>query len=103
MKITFLPKTLPGKWSLGLTGASIILFVFLIIMGATGQEGGETFFDNLLLAIPGLLALVSGVAAFFTGVISIAFVKERAILVFLTTLFGLLVLFFFLGDLIVPH
>jgi len=98
MKILILPKTSPGKWSVGLAISFIVFFALVSILGATGQEGGETFFSNLYLAIPGLLALVSGFAAFITGIISIIFIKERAILVYLATAVGLLVILFILGD-----
>jgi hypothetical protein len=101
MKI--LPNTTLGKCSIGLFGCLIIFFVLLLIMGAIGQEGGETFFSNLFLAIPGLLVAISGIAAFFTGIISIIFMKERALLVFLATAIGLLLIVFMLGDLLSPE
>jgi hypothetical protein len=103
MKINILPHTTLGKCSVGLFGCLIIFFVLLLIMGATGQTGGETFFSNLFLAIPGLLVVVSGIAAFFTGIINIIFMKERALLVFLATAIGLLLIVFILGDLISPE
>ena len=98
MKIVFLPKTIPGKWSVGLAISFIVFFALVSILGATGQEAGETFFSNLYLAIPGLLAFVSGIAAFLTGLISIIFLKDRAILVFAATAVGLLIIAFMLGD-----
>jgi predicted Abi (CAAX) family protease len=102
MKISFLPKTVTGKWAVGLAIGFIVLFVLVIILAATGQEGGETFFSNLYLAIPGLLALASGIAAFVTGVISIIFSRERGFLVFLAAVVGLLVIIFMVGDVLFP-
>jgi hypothetical protein len=102
MSISFLPKTVTGKWAVGLAISFIVLFVLLIILVSTGQEGGDTYFSNLYLAVPGLLALVSGIAAFFIGIISIIFVKERGFLVFLATAIGLLVIVFMVGDLLFP-
>jgi hypothetical protein len=99
----FLPKTALGKWAVGLAIGFIVFFVLLIILVTTGQEGEETFFSNLYLAVPGLLAIVSSIAAFFTGVISIAFMKERAFLVFLATAIGLIVIVFMVGDLLFPQ
>ena len=98
MKIFILPRTVPGKWSVGLAISLIICFALVSILGATGQEAGETFFSNLFLAIPGLIALVSGIAAFITGIISIIFLKERAILVYIATALGLLLILFILSD-----
>jgi len=98
MKNRILPKTALGKWSVGMAISFIVLFALMSILAATGQEGGETFFSNLYLAIPGLLAFVSGIAAFLTGIISIIFMKERAILVYVATAVGLLIIAFMLGD-----
>jgi hypothetical protein len=52
---------------------------------------------------PLLLAAISGAAAFFTGIIAIIKSKERSIPVFLTTLMGLFILIFCLGEVISPH
>ena len=73
------------------------------MLGAAGQQGGPTFFSNLFLAIPGLIAIVSGIAAFFIGIISIIFLKERALLVFVSSAIGLLVIVFILGDIFSPE
>ncbi len=102
MKITILPKTALGKWSIGLAIGFIFFFALLSIMAATGQRGGDTFLSNPALAIPGVLAAISSIAAFFTGIISIIFMKERAILVFLAMAIGLLFIVFMLGDIISP-
>ncbi len=72
-------------------------------LGATGQEGGETFFSNLYLAIPGLLAIVSGIAAFITGTISMIFMNERAILVYVATAIGLALILFILSDFLITE
>ncbi len=100
MKILILPKTALGKWSVGLAISFLVLFVLVIVLVTTGQERGETYFSNLLMAIPGLLALVTGIAAFLTGLVGIIFLKERALLVFLAAAIGLLVIAFILGDIL---
>jgi heme exporter protein D len=102
MKIIILPKTALGKWAFWLAIAFSVLLLLGIMLVSIGQERGETFFSNLYLAVPGLLTLVSGIATFLTGIISIIFVKERAILVFLATAIGLLVIVFIVGDLLFP-
>ena len=103
MKTPILPKTAPGKWSFGLAISFIVFFALVSILAATGQEAGETFFSNSLLAIPGLLALVSGFAAFITGIVSIVFLKERAVLVYIAAALGLLVIVFILSDMLISE
>jgi len=103
MKNAILPRTAPGKWSIGFAGCFIVFFALVSVLGATGQEAGETFFSNLYLAIPGLIAGVSGIAAFITGIISIIFLKERAILVFVSTAIGLLLILFILSDFLITE
>jgi hypothetical protein len=100
MKNAILPKTAPGKWSIGCAISFIVFFALVSVLSAAGQEAGETFFSNLLLAIPGLIAFISGIAAFITGIISIIFLKERAILVYIATALGLFVIAFMLSDML---
>ena len=70
---------------------------------ASGQRGGETFFSNPLLSAAILPAGTAGIAAFFTGIVSIIRDKERAVSVFIAVVIGLGVLVFVLGELIYPH
>lgn len=97
-----MPKTTLGKWSVGLIIIFFLLFSLFQFLVTSGQRGGETFFDNLILTIPALLMGISGILAFFAGLISIAKRKERSVLVFLTTAFGLFVLIFVLGEFLSP-
>ena len=98
-----LPKTSLGKWSFGLIIVFFLLFVIFQLLVASGQRGGATFFSNPVLTIPILLAGISGVFAFFTGIISIVRSKERSVLVFLATAIGLFVMLFWLGEILFPH
>jgi len=103
MEVHFVPKTTLGKWSVALTVAFIVLFMSFQLLVASGQRGGATFFSNLALSVPMLVAGISGVSAFFTGIISIVKRKERSVLVFMATVIGLFVLIFSLGEIIFPH
>jgi len=105
--IKILPRTTLGKWSLVL----IIIFTLLFIINITliklfvnpsDSQKEQTLFNNPL-GISMLIAIASGVLSFFTGIISIIWKKERAIFVFLSTLIGLLVLWFMIGEILVPH
>ena len=86
--------------------AIIGLFVFyggLYGLAAAGQHGGDTFFSNPSLASMGLLAGISGVAGFVTGLAGIIWRREHAVPVWLATLIGLFVVFFIAGEFISPH
>ena len=103
MKIRFIPITTLGKWSIWLIIAVIVLFIIFQLLVASGQRGGTTFFSNLALSIPMLIAGTSGILAFFTGIISIIKSKERSVLTFITTAIGFFILFFVSGELLFPH
>ncbi len=102
-RISFFPKHTLGKLSVELLVLSIIFFGVLMALIFSGQKGGDTFFSNLLLAIPGLLVAICGVAAFFTGIISIVKEKECSILVYLSTGIGFFILLFVASEILFPH
>jgi len=103
MTINFAPKTRLGRFSVGLISAFFLFFILFQLLIASGQRGGETFFDNLWLSIPISLAGICGISAFFTGIIGILKKRERAISIFLSTVIGFFVLWFVLGEILVPH
>ena len=103
MKIRFIPNTRLGKWSIWLIVAFILLFMMFQLLVASGQRGGDTFFSNLALSVPMLIAGICGILAFFTGIIGIIKGKERSVLVFIATAIGFFILFFVLGEFLVPH
>lgn len=103
MKIYFIPKTSLGKWSVGSIIAFFVLLGLLFLFITSGEKGGDTFFSNLKLAIPGLFAGISGVATFFIGLTSIIKSKERSIFVFLATIIGFFIVMFVLGEILAPH
>jgi len=103
MRISLLPQSALGKWSVGLLAAFAVFFAAFGLLVASGQRGGETFFSNLALTIPILLAGTSGVLAFVTGLIGVIRNRERSILVFLAMLVGFLVLLFCVGEIMFPH
>ncbi len=98
-----MPKTRPGRWSVGLIGAFIVFYAIFWLFVTSGQRGGATFFSNLFLAVPVVIAAISGISAFFTGIIGVIKDRERAFLVYLAIIIGLIVLLFCLAEIIFPH
>jgi len=98
----FVPKSVLGKLSVGLIALFFLTLFFFYLLLASGQRGGKGFFDNLFLAIPALFMAGFGISAFFTGLVSII-KRERAILVFLSSAIGFLILLFILAEIVFPH
>lgn len=100
----FFPNTKLGKWSFWLIIIFFLLLVFSnIIVSIQGPIANQTFFSNPLLSVPMVLAGISAISSFVIGIISIIKKKERAISVFISSLIGLLVLWFVVGEVLVPY
>ena len=98
-----LPATAAGRWSIRFLTIGVLFFVLFQLLVLSGQRGGDTFFDNLWLAIailPAGLGFLSGGAAAAVAVIRR---RERSFLAFIALLIGLLVLIFISGEFISPH
>ena len=110
MRLSFIPKTKLGKWSLGLAAAMLALFFidmfFTTLLYESVPAGGTILKDIAVrpaLALTMLSGMVSGISAFVTGLIAIIRQKERAILVYGATLIGALLIIFLLGEFISSH
>lgn len=97
MRITILPKTGLGWWSVGLAVAFILFFIFVLFFGPKGEE--PTWQVALTLAAWGTLAA----AAFVTGLIDMIRSKECSIFVILIIELGVFLLIIILGEFIVLH
>jgi len=107
--IKILPKTILGKWSVVL----IIIMPILFYIGTSfvsfyeSVPAGKTIPEDIVarpgVALPMLAGFISGIAAFFVGIIGIAKKKDRSLFVFLSTTIGFLVLLWCLAEIIFPH
>ena len=102
MRISILPKTSLGRWSVGLAAAFILLFVLVLVLAYLGVSAAELVdFSSVGLIIAAAFG-ISGIGSFVTGLISIIKSKERSILVFVAVvgigLFTLMFLIFFIGE-----
>ncbi len=105
MRISILPKTSLGRWSVGLATAFILLRVLFQTFFAGGGRNPvpNPSPPSPVIPIAVVAGYVSGIAAFVTGLISIIKSKERSILVFLLVSVGFFVLIFLLGEFLFPH
>lgn len=84
MKITFLPQTKLGIWSVLLAIANLILFVIGSVLPSNeGFSGLENITQNPIQALITVLILVLGIAAPVMALIAVIKKQERSILVFL--------------------
>jgi len=95
------PSTRLGWWSVGLAAT----FVFLWIINSTVfmPSTVEVPWRQVVLPFYGIAMLSCGLAAGIVGLIAVIRRHERSWLVWLTILPGLMVLFFVLGEFLVPH
>ena len=105
MRISILPKTILGGWSLGLAVAMPVLFLigvsFTSLLYESVPAGGTILKDISVrpaLALTMLAGMVSGISALIIGLIAIIRQKERALLVYGATLIGVLLILFLLGE-----
>jgi len=108
--LKLLPKTSSGKWSLILIVAMPVFF----FIGFSSKDwlyssvsSGNTILQDIgmrpLLVFMMLFGMAAGTLAFFVGITAVIKQKERALLVYVSTLLGALVILFLSGEVIFPH
>ena len=108
--LSILPKTRGGWWSVGL----IIIMPVLFIIGASFTNSlyetvpsGDTLFEDIAarpaLALTMLAGMAAGISAFLIGLQTIIRKKENAILVYIATVIGALLLVFLTGEIVSPQ
>ena len=110
MRLSFIPKTTLGRWSLGLiVGMPILFFVGSSLRNLLYKSvpAGNTILEDIVvrpgLALAMLVGMVFGVLAFMVGLTSIIRQKERALLAYIATTIGGLLTLFLLGEFLFPH
>ena len=104
------PKTTLGKWSVGLIVAMPLLFIigtsFTNSLYKSIPAGGTILADiaaRPALALTMLAGMIAGISAFITGLLAIIRQKERALLVYVASSIGALLLLFLAGEILPPH
>ena len=83
-----LPTTKLGKWALWLSVAFIILITIKIV---------------LWLPLPTFVLAVLGIAGFIVGMIAIIKDEDRAVLIFVSILVGILIILWTVLEFVFPH
>jgi hypothetical protein len=98
------PATQPGWYAVGLAVTFVLMFIinFTVFMPVS-VYAPDAWWRQTLLPFYGIFMMLCGLAAGVTGLIAVVRKHERSCLVWLTILPGALVLFFLLGEFLVPH
>jgi hypothetical protein len=99
----FVPGTGAGRWSLALLGVATGAMLLFAVGVASGQRGGDEFFDNLWLTVPVLAAWLSCLASGVCGVVAVLRHRERALPVFVAIVVAAAVALFGILEVAVPH
>ena len=104
-----MPKTKLGRWSIGLILAMFILFIIGLSLPNILYESApssNTFLDDIvnrpLLALSMLTGVSAAISALITGLVALLKRKERAILVYGSTLVGGAVTLFVISMFLFP-
>lgn len=107
---SMMPQTSLGKLSVWLIAAMLLLFFIgsslsrsLYASVPAGNSITEDFAGRPALAYSMLAGMLTGVAAFITGLWAILKQKERALLVYASCALGAMLLVLLVGELLLPH
>ena len=110
LPVRITPGTTLGKWSVALIVTMPILFVIGSSLTSSLYEstpaGGTISADiaaRPVLALTMLSGMVAGILALFLGLLSIIRQKENALLVYVSTVIGALLILFLAGEIVSPH
>jgi hypothetical protein len=95
-----MPRTVLGTWSVAAFGVLILGAAAFFGASVSGQEGGDTLFDNLWLATPAMVAAAGTAVAMVTGWIAVLGRRERSASVTIVTVASTLVVLFVALELI---
>ncbi len=107
---SLMPRSNPGKWSVWLIVVMPILFVIGSSLASSMYDsvaaGGTILADisaRPVLALTMLAGMAVGISGFITGLLAIIKHKEKAFLVYLSTLIGGLFVIYLIAELAFPH
>ena len=104
------PITTLGKWSVVL----IIAMPLLFLVGGSFTNllynnvvAGNTIIEDITarpaLALTMLAGMAAGISAFTTGLLAIFQKREKALLVYVASIIGALLILFLVGEIVLPH
>ena len=105
-----MPGNKLGRWSVGLIAVMPILFFIGSSFTHSLYESvpaGRTILADItsrpFLSLTMLAGMAAGISGFITGLLAIVKQKENALLVYVSTLIGGLLILYLVGELAFPH
>lgn len=102
-QVLALPQTKPGRLAVLFVATHIVFMLTFTALVASGQRGGDTFFSNLWLTVPFLLAGAAALAGGGTALYAVIARGERSIFDWVAIALGLFVIYFAAGEVLFPH
>ncbi len=105
MRISILPKTSLGRWSVGLAAVFFLLYVLLQTFYASVHRNPvpNPGPPSPVIPIAVVTDYISGIVSLVAGLISIIKSKERSFFVFLVVAVGFFTFIFLLGEILFEH
>lgn len=97
------PHTRLGWWAVWLMAAFAVMWIINSFVFIALPAFSDAAWRQTILPVYAIFMLLCGLAAGIVGAIAITRQRERSWLVWLTLVPGLFVLFFLLGEFLVPH
>ncbi|MBF8267967.1 MAG: hypothetical protein HW388_1475 [Dehalococcoidia bacterium] len=103
-----MPRTLAGKWSVGLAIALVALMALSLLIAAVRGWDADDISDNplvvtLLVVIFSVTPSLAGLLSFLVGVFTIIKYKEWLVCVYLAVLYGLAALMYVVSEFLFSH
>ncbi len=101
-KVSWKPVTRLGWWAAWLGAAYIVMWIINTVAFMPTSSSVAPW-RQVILPFYGIFMMLCGLVSGIIGLIAVIRKHERAVLVWLTLLPGAFVLFFLLGEFLVPH
>ncbi|MBI4926920.1 MAG: hypothetical protein HY835_04080 [Anaerolineae bacterium] len=97
------PATRVGWWAFGLFSIFVVMWLINTFVFMPTASVDEAPWRQIILPFYGIFMMLSGLSAGVVGLLGVIRAHERSWLVWLALLPGAFVLFFLLGEFLIPH
>ena len=97
------PTTRLGRWAVGLSAAFVVMWIINTLVFVFLQNFSDGPWRQIVLPFYGVFMLLCGLASGIVALVAMQREHDRARLVWLTLLPWAFVIFFLLGEFLVPH